>query len=113
MLTPPYHFSIVASPLALPDDGIATEILYRGSIPASRNLPFLRRLSLKTILVLSKKQLRGGDVLLRWAEKHGVDVRWIKAEEMGEENLGMGRVEVGEVLKVRALDRVCWNHSDS
>lgn len=107
MLTPPYHFSIVASSL-LPsthdasstDTSRPSETLYRGSIPAARNLPFLKRLGLRTIVLLRKKPLKEHDVLLRWAKRHGVDVRWVKAEGMGEENLGMGRIEVGEVLKV-------------
>jgi hypothetical protein len=109
MLTPPYHFSIIASSL-LPSTHDASsagpsrpsETLYRGSIPAARNLPFLKRLGLRTIVLLRKKPLKEHDVLLCWAKRHGVDVRWVKAEGMGEENLGMGRTEVGEVLKVSA-----------
>ncbi|WWD17309.1 hypothetical protein CI109_101749 [Kwoniella shandongensis] len=101
MLTPPYHFSIVTVPSLLnPSTNAEHEILYRGSLPAQRNLSFVRRLRLKTIVVLRKKALKEDDPFIVWAKKRGVDVRWIKAEEMGEEKLGMGKNEVGEVLKI-------------
>lgn len=108
MLTAPYHFGIVACPAARksqplsdgePDDS-HSDILYRGSIPAARNLPFVRRLGLKTIVVCKKKPLGETEVLIRWAAKHGVEVKWIKADIMTEESLGMGRSEVSELLKV-------------
>ncbi|WVW83909.1 hypothetical protein I302_105931 [Kwoniella bestiolae CBS 10118] len=101
MLTPPYHFSISATSHQPNKDGISSsEILYRGSIPAPRNKSFIRRLNLKTIVVLRKKQLKDDDPLIVWCKKRGVQVKWIKAEEMGEEKLGMGKNEVLEVLKI-------------
>ena len=100
MLTAPYHFSIVAAPCILSNHGVQTEILYRGSIPAARNLPFVRRLKLRTIIYLRKKQLKEDDGLVRWAEKRGIELKWVSVEDTVEENLGMGKVEVGEVLKV-------------
>lgn len=103
MLTPPYHFSIVACPATSQvQDDIATpsQILYRGSIPATRNLPFLKRLGLKTVVYFRKKELKGEDPLVRWSKKRGSELKWIKAESMGEEKLGMGKSEVGEALKV-------------
>ena len=160
MLTPPRHFAITACPpvpvpfSTLPPDTStppakaddAPEILYRGAIPDTRNIAFLRRLRLKTILVLSPKEPKdvesfapgskggpgsgpsgsnvggggmNGDVqnlmagsskarsrltpLGRMKKKEGVDVRWIKVDRMGEEKLGMGKTEVGEVLKVRIV----------
>ena len=102
MLTTPYHFSIVACSLDIPPDNVPTnDVLYRGSLPAARNLPFIRRLRLRSIIYLSKKQLAADDGLIRWAENREVQVKWIRVESMGEEGLGMGRSEVGEVLKVR------------
>lgn len=100
MLTPPYHFSVVAAPLTVTSKSWNDEILYRGSIPVARNLPFMKRLDLKTLVVIQKKPLKEGDVMIRWAENHDVDIKWIKADTMGEESLGMGKTEVGEVLKV-------------
>lgn len=100
MITTPYHFSIVACPYTSSDHAREREILYRGSIPAARNLPFVRRLGLRTIVYLRKKELKADDALLRWAKKCGVEMRWFKVEAMGEESLGMGKTEVGEVLKV-------------
>ncbi|KAK4683888.1 hypothetical protein P7C73_g6324, partial [Tremellales sp. Uapishka_1] len=94
MLTPPFHFTIVSS------SAPSTDTLYRGSLPCRRNLTFLRRLRLKTVVCLRKKPLKDEDEFLRWTMKRGIHVRWIKAESMGEENLGMGRTEVGEVLKI-------------
>ncbi|WVQ99408.1 hypothetical protein IAU59_006541 [Kwoniella sp. CBS 9459] len=130
MLTPPYHFSIVAAPShletlptpasqALPQvttqgdsqnptqtqaqvqkQNAGPQILYRGSIPAQRNLSFLRRLRLRTLIYLKKKELKDDqDDLVRWAKKRGVRLKWVRAESMGEERLGMGKNEVGEVLK--------------
>lgn len=109
MLTAPYHFGIVACSAVRksqpPSDGELDDtqsgILYRGSIPAARNLPFLRSLGLKTIVVCKKKPLGETEVLVRWAAKHGVEVKWVKADIMTEESLGMGRAEVSELLKVR------------
>lgn len=101
-LTPPYHFSIVACPPYLPfgDVDKPSEILYRGSIPAVRNFPFLKRLRLRSLICLQKKPLGEGDALVRWAAKHKVEILWIRAEKMTEESLGMGRTQVGDVLKV-------------
>ncbi|OCF60606.1 hypothetical protein L486_00241 [Kwoniella mangroviensis CBS 10435] len=98
MLTPPYHFSIVASPSSLTSNG--PEILYRGSIPAPRNKSFIKRLNLRTIVVLRKKALKEDDPLVIWSRRRGIQIKWIKAEEMGEEKLGMGKNEVLEVLKI-------------
>lgn len=119
MLTPPYRYSIVACPShpairspLLPseinlnlnqDDQPAKqrqEILYRGSIPAARNLAFLKRLELHTLLYLRKKELPKDDIVRRWANRHGVILKWVKADKMDEEKLGMGKNEIGEVLKV-------------
>ena len=40
-----------------------------------------------------------------------MDVRWVKAEEMREENLGMGRNEVTEVIRVSSKVEVSQNRS--
>lgn len=105
MLTPPYHFSIVACPAInqsqVQDDLKApAQILYRGSIPATRNLPFLKRLGLKTVIYCKKKELKEDDVFCRWTRKREIDLRWVKAEGMGEEKLGLGKNEISDVLKV-------------
>ena len=100
MQTTPYHYSIAACSLTPSNDGKNNEILYRGSIPAARNLPFIRRLGLRTIVYQSKKELEADDGMVIWAKKRGVVLRWVKAEEMAEESLGVGKTEVGEVLKV-------------
>jgi hypothetical protein len=106
MLTPPYHFSIVACPAIsqVQDDPKApAQILYRGAIPATRNLPFLRRLGLKTVIYCRKKELKEDDVFVRWSRKREIDLRWIKAEGMGEEKLGLGKNEISDVLKASFL----------
>jgi hypothetical protein len=103
MLTPPYHFSVVACPAITQvqdDPKTPAQILYRGSIPATRNLPFLKRLGLKTVIYCKKKELKQDDVFCRWSRKRKIDLRWIKAEGMGEEKLGVGKNEISDVLKV-------------
>lgn len=104
MFTPPYHFSIVATPSLI--NPYPTEILYRGSIPAARNLTSLRRLHLRTLVYLRKKELKDDDALREWAKREKVELRWVKVEEMGEESLGMGRMELGEVLKVNSPSQI-------
>lgn len=108
-LTPPYHFGIVAAPVA---GGATTtdsqsqsqsQILYRGAFPAARNAPFLNRLGIKTLVCLRKKPWTDEDPVTGWARRKGIDVQWIKAERMGEETLGMERDEVNDVLKVSDL----------
>lgn len=47
-----------------------------------------------------KKELKKDDPLVRWSKKRGSDLRWVKAEGMSEEKLGMGKNEIGDVLKV-------------
>ncbi|BEJ16803.1 hypothetical protein CspHIS471_0602040 [Cutaneotrichosporon sp. HIS471] len=98
MLTPPYHFSIVAAPIA--PDGEHAQILYRGSIPAARNASFLRRLGIRTLVYLRKKEYKEDDPLVVWAGKQGIDLRWVKAEKMEEETLGMEPEHVTDVLKI-------------
>lgn len=101
VLTPPYHWTIVACPLPSDDDAVAPQILYRGSIPAARNAAFVRRLGIKTLICMRKKPLKETDPFLIWAGRQGINVVWVKADKMGEETLGMDRDDVTEVLKVR------------
>jgi len=39
-------------------------------------------------------------VFVRWSRKRETDLRWVKAEGMGEENLGLGKHEISDILKV-------------
>lgn len=105
MLTPPLHYSIVACPLTPSSN--ADEVLYRGSIPVRRNIAFLDRLRIRTLLYLRKKELGQDDPMSVWAALRGVDLRWVKAERMSEEKLGMGKSEVGEVMRT-ILDRSAY-----
>ena len=105
MLTPPFHFSLVACSAAGPTEhDEPDQSLYRGGIPLSRNLPFIQQFDLRTIIYLRRTPLEPTDVLCRWAEAHYVELRWVKADPMSEESLGMGRAEAGEVLKVGNLE---------
>ena len=105
MLTPPFHYSIVACPPAA--SGSSDEVLYRGSIPVRRNIAFLDRLRVRTLLYLRKKELDQDDPVSVWAALRGVDLKWVKAEHMSEEKLGMGKSEVGEVMRT-ILDRSAY-----
>lgn len=101
VLTPPYHCAIVACPLPSDGEAAASQILYRGSIPAARNATFVRRLGIQTLVCMRKKPFRDTDPFPQWAAKNGITVIWIKADKMGEEALGMDRDQVTDVLKVR------------
>jgi hypothetical protein len=52
------------------------------------------------VIYCRKKELKEDDVFARWAKKRGIDLRWIKAASMGEEDLGLGKNEISDVLKV-------------
>lgn len=99
MVTPPKHLAIAA---ALPPH---RDTLYRAAIPAPANLPFLPRLPLATLLLLRPAPLPADHHLRAWARQHGVRVEWVRADEMDEEKLGMGRTEVALALKVRPAAR--------
>jgi len=104
MLTPPYHFNIVACPLT---PSTPNETLYRGAIPVDRNVTFINRLNVRTVVYLRKKELKPHEPLVRWAVDRGVELKWVKADAMTEEKLGMGKTEVGEVIKT-ILDRTAY-----
>lgn len=97
MLTPPFHFSIVACPL---NTGSPNEILYRGATPAQRNFSHLARLRLKTIVYIRHNALDHHAPLSTWAEGRNVKLHWVKGDEMTEEKLGIGRTEIGEIIKI-------------
>ena len=89
MLTPPYNFSIVASssyqsppirsdPSAASD--IAQEVLYRGSIPAERNLTFVAQKRLRTIVYLTPRQFGRDETLVKWPEKQGGPSRPLRSD---------------------------------
>jgi protein tyrosine/serine phosphatase len=99
MITPPYHFAIASCPLG-PTPASSSEILYRGAVPVARNLKHIERLGLKTLLYLRSTPLGDDDPVHSWATGRDVDLRWVKSDAMTEEKLGMGRSEVGEVLKI-------------
>lgn len=69
----------------------------------TRNLPFIRRLNLKTVIILAKKPLKDDDDFSVFARKCDIGVRSIKVDKMGEETLGMGKTEIGQVLKVDSI----------
>lgn len=107
-LIPPYFFSIVLScpsvSAPLPHN------VYRGSPPLPRNLRFLRRLRLKTIVSLTSAPLQ--DSVLSWAETEGIECIWHEVGPAGEESLGSGIKEsVKPVLQVGARSRLrCQTH---
>ncbi|KAL7415720.1 tyrosine phosphatase family-domain-containing protein [Mrakia frigida] len=78
LLLPPFHLSLL---LSSPNESI-----YRGSLPHPRNLRFLRRLHLRTILSLTPQPLPAET--LRWAEKEGIRCVWVEVGTAGEESLG-------------------------
>lgn len=98
MLTPPFHFGIVACPLSS-TPSTSSEILYRGAVPAKRNFAHLDRLRIKTILYLRSAPLDEDDSLAVWGSSKSCRMVWVKADEMTEEKVGIGKNEMGEVIK--------------
>lgn len=52
------------------------------------------------MIYCKKKELKKDDVFSSWSRKREIDLRWVKAEGMGEEKLGLGKNEISDVLKV-------------
>jgi hypothetical protein len=96
LLLPPYHLSLVLS------SPKSSESIYRGSYPHARNLRFLRRLQLRTIVSLTPAPLPAAT--LAWAEKEGIECVWFEVGAAGEESLGSGLKDgVKEALQVCAI----------
>ena len=93
LLLPPYHLALSLASLN------SAESVYRGSYPHARNLRFLRRLGLRTVLSLTPGPLP--EATLAWAEKQGIQCIWLEVGAAGEESLGTGLKEaVKEGLQV-------------
>ncbi|PWN41424.1 hypothetical protein IE81DRAFT_330931 [Ceraceosorus guamensis] len=74
------------------------QTLYRGSHPKARNLPFLSRLRLRSILSLTPKPLSksgpfkaSDDRIEEWAQRRGCRLEWIECEKGKEEEVALDR----------------------
>lgn len=70
-ITPPFRFAIVED----------HPLLYRGSYPLQKNLRFLDRLRLKTVVSLAPEPI--GEDIATWCSAQGVRMMHLKIEKQG------------------------------
>jgi len=78
-ITPPFRFAIVED----------HPPLYRGSYPLQKNLRFLDRLGLKTVVSLTPEPI--GEDIATWCSAQGVRMMHLKIEKQGK----MGQHPIG------------------
>ncbi|UZJ52569.1 hypothetical protein CBS101457_001889 [Exobasidium rhododendri] len=102
-LTPliaPLRFSLVAHPVDISANSpVLTQSIYRGAFPHRRNIPFLSRLRLKTVLSLTPKPLEVLDkAVADWAKSSGVSLVHVKCEKPKDDGGGLSKEAAGEAL---------------
>lgn len=101
-LVAPLRFGIVAHPIeARPSKAVSQQSIYKGSFPRRRNLPFLSRLRLQTVLSLTPKPLEALDAdVCSWAKKTDVSLVHIKCDKPKEDGGGLSREGAAKALLV-------------
>lgn len=121
VLVPPLRFSAVAlSPVTAASSSAAAtpaaaaaapgelpaslaQALYRGSHPKPRNVRFLARLRLRSILSLTPKALGTAEPhVAEWAAQHGVRTEWLQCEKPKDEAGGLSKEAAAKALLVSA-----------
>jgi tyrosine-protein phosphatase OCA6 len=90
LLVPPFHFGTV----------IDKPCLYRGSYPRHRNLEFLRRLRLRTILSLTPQTLGDDSEIARWCQAEGVRLVHITVDVEKKKSNVLGHMEAKAALEI-------------
>lgn len=112
-LTPliaPLRFSIVAHPIDIsPYSPISIQSIYKGAFPRRRNLPFLSRLRIKTILSLTPKALEILDEEVdNWAKNNAISLIHVKCEKPKDDGGGLSKEAAAKALLVsRVLLESC------
>jgi len=104
-LTPliaPLRFGIVAHPIDIsPNSSVSNQSIYKGAFPRRRNLPFLSRLRLKTILSLTPKSLEVLDEdVSNWAKSNSISLIHVKCEKPKDDGGGLSKEAAGKALVV-------------
>ncbi|KAK9323766.1 tyrosine phosphatase family-domain-containing protein [Lipomyces orientalis] len=78
--------------------GIVQPKLYRGLYPRKINLPFLRRLKLKTILSLTPEPLE--DEIAKFCNDEGIKMTHIKTSKSGKKGVPISYKEVTQAIEI-------------
>lgn len=78
--------------------GIVQPKLFRGLYPRKLNLPFLRRLKLKTILSLTPEPLI--DEIKQFCKEEGIDVIHIKTSKSKKKDVPLTHKEITQAIEV-------------
>lgn len=102
-LIAPLRFSIIAYS-TIPSTQInhpSAQSVYKGGFPRKRNIPFLRRLRLKTIISLIPKPLGSLDEEVSdWAQSANVTLIHVKCEKPKEDGGGLSKEAAAKALLV-------------
>lgn len=98
----PLRFAIVAQPIDITtSSSLTAHSIYKGGFPRKRNLPFLSRLRLKTILSLTPKPLDALDEeVTSWAKKDNVTLVHVKCEKPKDDGGGLSKEAAAKALLV-------------
>jgi hypothetical protein len=99
----PLRFLTVALPVNVgSSSAVSSHSVYKGGFPRRRNLPFLSRLRLKTIVSLTPKPLDAleGDVT-QWAKSNNISLVHVKCEKPKDDGGGLSKEAAAKALMVR------------
>lgn len=89
-----------------------SQALYRGSHPKPRNLPFLRRLRLRSILSLTPKPLASSGpskeaaaAIVSWAESSSCRLEWVECEKGKEKEVTLDKESADRAIAVSVHQR--------
>lgn len=96
----PLRFSIVAQSVDVGSSSAISPLsLYKGGFPRRRNLPFLSRLRLKTIVSLTPKSLDALDEdVCQWAKSNNVTLVHVKCEKPKDDGGGLSKEAAAKAL---------------
>jgi hypothetical protein len=109
-LIAPLRFSIVAHPIDISANSpVSAQSVYRGAFPHPRNIPFLSRLRLKTIVSLTPKPLDVLDeITAEWARKNEVSLIHIKCDKPKDDGGGLSKEAASKALLVSRKKICIW-----
>jgi hypothetical protein len=96
----PLRFSVVAQSVDVGSSSATSPLsLYKGGFPRRRNLPFLSRLRLKTIVSLTPKSLNALDEdVSQWAKNNNVSLVHVKCEKPKDDGGGLSKDAAAKAL---------------